>query len=815
MNLDAIICFISAVIYHNTLDAGFVYDDSRAILSNPDVHGSTPWKGVWTNDFWGTPLTSSGSHGSYRPLCVLSFRATYWACGFKPWGYHALNILLHSLATGLVLKVGRRLLPCRGANAAGMLFAVHPIHSEAVAGIVGRADLLACVFFLLSFLAYLKHVQFRDARAVSATPRTQKPSQNFKKRHYFTALCRDLLPTTRRKCLLLSRSSDLSSWEPHCDSWLAWGFLLASILLAALAMLSKETGITVLALCAVFELSRLRTWPPSLLSRRSVSLISLGAAVLVLVCLRLHVMGMRPPSFASCDNPTARTSSWLVRLLTFLYLPAFNFKLLLWPQWLSYDWSMEAIPRVSSIFDPRNLITIAVYTLLFRCLKLGSTFKNKSLLMCLAFLIIPFLPATNLFFYVGFVVAERVLYIPSVGFCFLVGLGYHLLLKKADFKLIRLCFVMMLVVLGARTHHRNRDWTDEESLYRSGIPINPPKSWGNLGSVLSSQGRMEEAEYAFRKALEFRPNMADVHYNLGILQQGKGQYNEAIVSYQMAIKFRPSLALAHLNLGQLLASRGRCEEAEAVLRRCSQLDGAGLKDQRTHYNTRISALVHLGRMLSDRGHHSRAVDVYREAVHSMPEHYQPQTLYNLLGEELGKMGNHEEAERWFKAALDASPDHVPAHLTYGKLLAKNRTRAMEAELWFKKAQQLAPSDPAVYTHFGDFLGGLERHVEAAKVLLRGAEMVSASQQLPLVSAAATALRQAGRLSHAESIYRRALALNPKDATSHSNLGAILHLNGKYPEAAEAYREALRLHPNDATTLSNLRKLRSLMNNPVT
>lgn len=82
--------------------------------------------------------------------------------------------------------------------------------------------------------------------------------------------------------------------------------------------------------------------------------------------------------------------------------------------------------------------------------------------------------------------------------------------------------------------------------------------------------------------------------------------------------------MAHLNLGQLLASRGRCEEAAAILRRCSQLDSTGLKDPKQHETTRISALLHLGRLFADQGRYHKAVSVYLEAVNAMPHFYQPQ-----------------------------------------------------------------------------------------------------------------------------------------------------------------------------------------------
>ena len=190
----------------------------------------------------------------------------------------------------------------------------------------------------------------------------------------------------------------------------------------------------------------------------------------------------------------------------------------------------------------------------------------------LSMLVFPFIPATNLFFYVGFVVAERVLYIPSMGYCLLVALGFHLIddcLRQKQLRLrqqqqkerhnwkqlqarkslrflFRWGFFILLVVYSARTIQRNRDWNSEETLYRSGISVNPPKglssfmsflsnipragsptqpvicifvscfliAYGNLANILSSTGRKEEAEQAYKKALSYRNNMADVHYNL-------------------------------------------------------------------------------------------------------------------------------------------------------------------------------------------------------------------------------------------------------------------------------------------------------------
>jgi hypothetical protein len=104
-------------------------------------------------------------------------------------------------------------------------------------------------------------------------------------------------------------------------------------------------------------------------------------------------------------------------------------------------------------------------------------------LVSVAIMVIPFIPASNLVAYVGFVVAERVLYIPSLGFCLLVGHGFVKLVERFSDRssrkkiplLLTMLLILVLMALGGRTIVRNWDWTSEETLYRSGIPVNPAK----------------------------------------------------------------------------------------------------------------------------------------------------------------------------------------------------------------------------------------------------------------------------------------------------------------------------------------------------
>lgn len=202
-----------------------------------------------------------------------------------------------------------------------------------------------------------------------------------------------------------------------------------------------------------------------------------------MVAGRLCVMSGSVPTFAASDNPTAKHPDPMVRALTFLHLPVVSARLLVWPQVLSYDWSMDAVPRIESIVDPRNVATALFYAALAAVARAAVHHRHgrrrrTAVAVAAAVSVASYVPASNALFYVGFVVAERVLYIPSVGYCLLIGCSAAALAKKANGRLSAVVYALYAVTVatyGLRTVLRNRDWRDEESLYRSGIQVNPPK----------------------------------------------------------------------------------------------------------------------------------------------------------------------------------------------------------------------------------------------------------------------------------------------------------------------------------------------------
>ena len=178
----------------------------RAILTNADLRPDSSWSDILINDFWGTPLQHSGSHKSYRPVCVATFKLNYLFGELKPFGYHLVNVILHGVVSVLFYYLTKHVFGTATLSRliATLLFILHPIHTEAVAGVVGRAEILACLFFLSSLLTYFKSVQYGYNSTVTGV--------------------------------------DFN-----------WYWLVCSMLFAVLALFSKEQSITVLAVCAVVD----------------------------------------------------------------------------------------------------------------------------------------------------------------------------------------------------------------------------------------------------------------------------------------------------------------------------------------------------------------------------------------------------------------------------------------------------------------------------------------------------------------------------------------------------------------------------------
>ena len=188
------------------------------------------------------------------------------------------------------------------------------------------------------------------------------------------------------------------------------------------------------------------------------------------------------------------------RQLSWLYLTFINSWLLLNPYNLCADWRFGTAPLITSLIDPHNILTVLTlssvgYAGIFAIS--GSQRSQKIFVLALSLLVLPYLPASNLFFPVGFVVAERILYLPSMGFCMLVGYGAYTLLRSIDYAALKVILSLFLAALlsvhSLKTSLRNLDWISEHSIYASAVRINP-----NHGPMLTNLG----AVYVVNKELK-------------------------------------------------------------------------------------------------------------------------------------------------------------------------------------------------------------------------------------------------------------------------------------------------------------------------
>ena len=232
----------------------------------------------------------------------------------------------------------------------------------------------------------------------------------------------------------------------------------------------------------------------------------------------------------SHDNPAVGLPT-PYRQLHWLYLVFVNAWLLLCPAFLCADWTMGTIPPLSSLTDPRHLATMAC---LLGLAGLGlysvtsSSRRAKTVLFALSLIVFPFLPASNLFFPVGFVVAERVLYLPSMGFCLLVGYGVWLLGHRCR-GLAVLCLLFLLTGHALKTVLRNSDWTNDRSLFKAAVRINPGngKLYNNLGHDYEKDENFTFAEKLFRRASVVQADDVGAFINLGRMLKQLKRLQEA------------------------------------------------------------------------------------------------------------------------------------------------------------------------------------------------------------------------------------------------------------------------------------------------
>ncbi|EFN75244.1 transmembrane and TPR repeat-containing protein 4 isoform X1 [Harpegnathos saltator] len=657
-SLSSWIIVILSLCFVNSYDGDFVFDDAEAIVKNNDVRDTPLWE-IFKNDFWGTKLSHNQSHKSYRPLTILSFRLHFWLRqDLISQDYHIVNIVLHSMVCLLTFLVYNVFLGPEGRNIsfyATALFAVHPIHTEAVSGIVGRAELLCTLFIWLSVLSYNHAIYAKH---------------------------------------LLRR----------------WAAMFGCAVCVTIAMLCKETGITAIGICAMYDIVIVNRIYPidvinSLLCKNSdkcfnnlvkykviiLRLVALLLVAIMLLSLRLSIMGFSTPKFLPVDNPTSFMDNILLRTLNYNYIYCLNTWLLICPIWLCFDWSMGCVPLITG-YDHR-IFTIVIFWLMFGAI-ITYTFiprKDKTsryITMGLTILIIPFLPASNVFFNVGFVLAERILYIPSAGYCLLVVIGLQKFSTQFSLpKTSLLAYAMLIMLLFARSWVRSNQWRNEKLLFQSALDVCPlnAKVHYNIAKNAADAGNIILAKLEYQEALRLNPKYVQAMNNLGNLLKDNGQLPEAVNLFKQAITLQEDFATVWMNLGIVQSTLKQYEESEASYFTALQ-----------HQPVYPACYYNLGVLYLERKQYDKALKAWVKAAKQKPTHKQVWTNMILLLDDLNMT---EKALKTANEALKFIPNHASVYFNIANILGK-KGRFEEAEIQFKLAMSKNPTDPMIYANLG-------------------------------------------------------------------------------------------------------------------
>lgn len=430
----------------------------------------------------------------FRPLVTLSYAVTHSFFNLDPLPYHLGNVLLHVLVVLLAYALLRRVTGEASAFGASLLFAVHPLHTEAVANVSGRAELMCAAFCLA------------------------------------TLLC--LNSKTDRRVLAL----------------------LGGGAFALMALLSKESAFVLMLLLPLTALFA----RPEYGQKRSLipAMVVLAGAGAIYLLLRFNALGtlISPArTIDFLDNPLVNLSAH-ERALNALVRLGHYLMLCFAPHPLSADYSFAQLTPLGRVIDPLSWVYLLL-PIAFAVVFVVGIRTWLPVALYAGWFLCAFAVTSNLVFPIGTIFAERLAYLPSLG---AAGVVSEILLRLNSTSLRNWVFAGIVILFAAMTHTRSKDWYDNSTLYQREIHTSArsAKTQLNYGVVLRLSGDLIGADVHMRRALEIYPAFADAAYNLGVNRLVEGDLQGAVGWFDKALKLNPEHGPARAALRQTQSALG-------------------------------------------------------------------------------------------------------------------------------------------------------------------------------------------------------------------------------------------------------------------
>ena len=491
---------------------GFAFDDVHIIVDDNRTHSLAQWWHLFAQSYW--PLEKGGD--LYRPITMLGF-AIQWALGGgAPLLFHVVSIALYALVCATFFGILLELLPAGAAWLGAALFAVHPLHVEAVGNVVGQAELLAALFMFLALLVFLRS-----------------------RRHGNVSV--------RDTCVIA--------------------------VLYVLGCLSKEHAIVLPFLLLAAEMTVLTAERPlraRLAAIRPLILV-LAATGLAFFWVRLQVLGS---ATAATDGSNALLAgqSFGIRVMTMLRVLLEWVRLFFWPAHLSADYS----PRAIEVVTGPSLEMLASAAILIGFTGLAWISRRSAPTVAFAFLwvVTALLIPSNLVVPTGFGLAERTLFVASGGAVLgAVAVVTHLTHRGATLsgqvRYVAFAMVGVLLVLGlARSGLRQRVWRDNDTLFAQTVEDAPAsyKAHVAYAAVLFQHQRRKEAFEELKMAHALFPT------DPFVLEYAAEEYSRtegcgrAVPLFRRLLAEDPERDQSRIGLASCLIAMGHHAEARTTIK---------------------------------------------------------------------------------------------------------------------------------------------------------------------------------------------------------------------------------------------------------
>lgn len=688
----------------NSLPNGFTYDDKEIVRDNPDIRSGANWPAIWFGEWWASRGVRAETPDPrrdrlYRPLTLQTFALDYAVGGQtpdgrpRPVGFHVVNVFLHGLVCALAWRFGERVTGDRlVAGLAACIFAVHPIHSEAVANVVGRAELLAAMF-LLGGLLLVSPPSAGAARAGSSdAPR----------------------PGQRR--------------------------LAAACFLAAL--LSKESAVCYPVLAAlVLAPAFVR---PAAKRRRGSRWLALGVLLALPLVVYLPLRLVALDGFLIRSGPPHAVFNPLVeaggggRVIGALTIVGHYVRLMLFPLSLSSDYGRDVIsPERIDAHTALGAAVVLAGVLFVAALvrrRAGAPREWRVAARLVTLLAASYALISNTFTLIGVAAAERLFYFPSLPAALLLALGAAALWRTGLGRRYALCSAgmaaLVLGLLAARTIARNPDWRSDRTLVLGDVAGRPQSAMLQCfaGRVLLEEADELTAPDAKRQVLKQADRRLDQSLRIvlrnpyalhmrGRVRAGLLDYPAALANLRLAVRLYPYDAEARAFAERVQAAyRGDAMLRETLAAELARFPDDAVLQQR------------LGETLYRLGDSDAALAALRRTVELDPSEIEAR---RLIGEVLASQRRSDEALAALREALALDPQNWLTHLNLSAVLSESAPDlALDHAL---EAQRLRPDEFSASANVAEALA-LNGHLDEAVAHFRRLliELAPDDEQRPYV-----------------------------------------------------------------------------------